>query len=1206
MISFINPFVFGAGGPPPVVPTYGDPNYDDVVLLLPMNGTSGSTLFPDFSPDPKTITTVGDTQISTTESQWNGSSGCFDGTGDYLTAPASVPNPYDLGVISSSTNITIEAWIKPTSLSTLNMIVSHALAGSGGNGIGGWYFAITSAGTLVFATSKNSSSGTGWFGYFETNTSVITLSTWQFVSVVIDSGVPKLFHNGVEISSSFKTPNSFYASSIIGFDTTRNNYGIFIGALATDSTNTSPQHFFHGCINDLRITWNVARYTTTFTSPTDSFPITGSYTVPLLCAGPNEQWATTGLPALGPLWGARDTGSGEIFFSAIGGSGTGPMASVAIDDSCTLYVAGISYWYQSSPQTTETSRVFSKSVDGGATLTTISDFWPYQPGTTYRGYDAYTIWSAAAITTHDGSVYVVHNTKNDSAESTISSPTAVSYTIVSRSPDQGDTWYHTTSQTNTLDTMWSVATDNGLYQIGSNYFAQKEGEIAGTITVIAPSLFVARSLDSGATWNQYQVLTNSVVGGSSPKWGWYGNIPVRNEISCAKDVSGNVGILVNIRDNDPVNPAAIEAYESQIMYIRPITATTWAAPVVVQTKTSEIAIKDDDRIRLIISKNTPGVILAFFMEKFSFTKVYVSKSTDSGITWSAPTVAIDPSTYTASNFGYGPTFDAVELANGNICVVLPGVGLPEANTNKVAAYYVVSTDNGSTFSSGKWAYNDNDMFVNGNDHDYYFYGHGFEAVASGNSVVLIGSGWNGVDLSCFRFTPEQAAASTSLTWIHKSYPSDQVSNGPYGTYTYGPDRQNRITIGNTTYTTYQGALTKIDQYGNIVWSKTISDTIEFPSGAIVPFGSNILFVHSQYDDSLINFLTLKEFNTNGALIGESFYDMYPSAGDFLINLCSVSIDSSQNIYVIFARRENGGAGTPLTQDFIEVAKFDSNRAFLWRKQYAASGSISLTSSDGGDSLIDSSGNLIVVGEARSSTSNQAAFLKIDSSGNVIWLKASNNAGGSAFSMCRDSSDNIYCTGYFENSSLTQVIKLDSTGVLQWCKSYGTTGFGNTYIDAYMRPCIGIDNKLYIGGFSIEGESYDYTGFGKIEPSTGSAIFFRKYKPLNNVIVFPGGSVNALSNGVISVDSYINGIELRYILTVPYDGSATGTYGDVTYSSTTYTENTHTPTISNYTGSVQTSTPAPPTTLARSTTVVDVTSKLISQTIPIPSGWTPPP
>ena len=70
-------------------PVPNDPNFAFNSLLLHGDGTNGSTTIIDSSPSPKTVTAVGNAQISTAQSKFGGASIAFDGAGDYLSTPDS-------------------------------------------------------------------------------------------------------------------------------------------------------------------------------------------------------------------------------------------------------------------------------------------------------------------------------------------------------------------------------------------------------------------------------------------------------------------------------------------------------------------------------------------------------------------------------------------------------------------------------------------------------------------------------------------------------------------------------------------------------------------------------------------------------------------------------------------------------------------------------------------------------------------------------------------------------------------------------------------------------------------------------------------------------------------------------------------------------------------------------------------------------------
>jgi len=90
-----------------------DPHFANVGLLLHMDGSNGSTTFTDSSPNALTVTPSGNAQISTAQSKFGGSSGLFDGTGDFLSPAITSALTFGTG------DFTVEAWVRITA-STLS------------------------------------------------------------------------------------------------------------------------------------------------------------------------------------------------------------------------------------------------------------------------------------------------------------------------------------------------------------------------------------------------------------------------------------------------------------------------------------------------------------------------------------------------------------------------------------------------------------------------------------------------------------------------------------------------------------------------------------------------------------------------------------------------------------------------------------------------------------------------------------------------------------------------------------------------------------------------------------------------------------------------------------------------------------------------------------------------------------------------------
>lgn len=214
-----------------------DPDFASVSLLLPLNGTNGSTTFTDASNNAFTVTGVGNAQISTAQSKWDGSSLLLDGTGDYLdiAADADFQFPGDF---------TIEAWVRPTAASGVRTIIelgtylNGVLIRSFASGLDSVYV----NGTLI-----------GLTGAFSIN-SHVPANSWTYVQVKRASNLVTVSTDGVSRlnpTTVTGTVNSANAAVRIG-----------------EARHTSGDAF-EGNIQALRITKGVAR---AITVPTGPFP----------------------------------------------------------------------------------------------------------------------------------------------------------------------------------------------------------------------------------------------------------------------------------------------------------------------------------------------------------------------------------------------------------------------------------------------------------------------------------------------------------------------------------------------------------------------------------------------------------------------------------------------------------------------------------------------------------------------------------------------------------------------------------------------------------------------------------------------------------------------------------------------------------------------------------------------------------------------
>lgn len=231
-----------------------DPNYNNVVLLLPMNGANGSTTFTDYSSSPKAVTVNGGAQISTTTYQWNGSSGYFNGTDAWLSVPTSV---FTFG----TNDFTLEFWlnIANPAVQTWPYTMASSVWSSGG----GFYMVIKGTGTGWGGAGLISFNGAAdlTYGPGVESTTAIRGAGWKYVAVTRQGVTTRLFINGI-------LESTHTAAGIA-------NYSAPYARIMRSYSPSNAPEYEKGYINDLRVTIGTARYTSNFTAPTEPFPTIG-------------------------------------------------------------------------------------------------------------------------------------------------------------------------------------------------------------------------------------------------------------------------------------------------------------------------------------------------------------------------------------------------------------------------------------------------------------------------------------------------------------------------------------------------------------------------------------------------------------------------------------------------------------------------------------------------------------------------------------------------------------------------------------------------------------------------------------------------------------------------------------------------------------------------------------------------------------------
>jgi len=249
----------------------------NTVLCLHCDGVDGSASFPDGSQYGHPATSNWNAQVSTAQSKFGGASLLCDGVGDQLSVPDHTDFRFGSG------NFTIDFWVRFNSLATPGI----TLIGKGS----AWSIYLGGGGQVQWFCAQN----TTWDLINGAVIGTPTVNTWYHVAVARWSDGTNtywgLFWNGTLVAA----PGSVGIPPLFA-DTNP----VVIGAPP-----------FNGWMDEVRISKGVARWTTNFTLPTESYapaytdapsggivhgPVGGIDTYTVLCLHTDGANASTSFP----------------------------------------------------------------------------------------------------------------------------------------------------------------------------------------------------------------------------------------------------------------------------------------------------------------------------------------------------------------------------------------------------------------------------------------------------------------------------------------------------------------------------------------------------------------------------------------------------------------------------------------------------------------------------------------------------------------------------------------------------------------------------------------------------------------------------------------------------------------------------------------------------------------------------------------------
>jgi hypothetical protein len=230
------------------------------VLGLTANGNA--KVKTSYTEGLSDITRYGDVQISTAQYKFGGSSGYFDGNGDFLGLPVRSNLKIVYGM-----DFTCSVWIKTSYLGSRRCRIVGLQNGNSRTNEGWLIFIPENTGKVYFSVYSSTAQ---YAAYDITSTTSINDGNWHHIELSVSNNVARLFIDGVREGN---TPT-------LGINLTNPSTYFGIGN-GYNYNGTWSTNYYQGYMDDLHISYGVARHTSNFSVPT-SEEVSDNYTELLL------------------------------------------------------------------------------------------------------------------------------------------------------------------------------------------------------------------------------------------------------------------------------------------------------------------------------------------------------------------------------------------------------------------------------------------------------------------------------------------------------------------------------------------------------------------------------------------------------------------------------------------------------------------------------------------------------------------------------------------------------------------------------------------------------------------------------------------------------------------------------------------------------------------------------------------------------------
>ena len=206
-------------------------------LMLHCDGADESQTFTDSSFTPHTVTAVGTAQIDTAKKKFGSGAGLFDGNSDYLTIPDHADWDFNSG------DWTIDCWVYSGNVTAGNAIIYGQYTDNTNR-----VWVLLDENNIRLDVATLSLSLTGAHG--------LSNNTWAHLAFVRYGNEWDLYVGGVSKANTTETGDYPNIASVVSI-----GIGYYSGT----------PYYFGGHIDEFRISKGIARWTSNFTPPTQSY-----------------------------------------------------------------------------------------------------------------------------------------------------------------------------------------------------------------------------------------------------------------------------------------------------------------------------------------------------------------------------------------------------------------------------------------------------------------------------------------------------------------------------------------------------------------------------------------------------------------------------------------------------------------------------------------------------------------------------------------------------------------------------------------------------------------------------------------------------------------------------------------------------------------------------------------------------------------------